>query len=131
MSTSRALAQARMLSMQFSLGNYPSKRKLHMVRWEQVTTSRVEGGLGIQRLKEKNQVLLASTAWRLFHNPSTLRASLPISKYISSNVKHSSQLSRSWKHLLMGRSSCQQGLIWRLSTGSNVNFFSGPWLAPH
>lgn len=106
------------------------QRKFHLIRWESVTTSRVEGGLGIQNLRKKNQALLASTALRLFHSPSTLWASLLISKNISSNTKQTSQLSRSWKHVRMLWSSCQQGIVWRLSTGTNVNFWNDPWLAP-
>lgn len=82
------------------MGTTLQKRKIYLVQWERVTTSKLEGRLGIQKLKEKNQALLANTAWRLFHNPSSLWASVLISKYIFPNTKQTSLLSKSWKNVL-------------------------------
>lgn len=53
----------------FLWGSTPQKRRLHLINWHVITTNKDQGGLGIQRLKDKNDALLAATAWRLFHNP--------------------------------------------------------------
>lgn len=123
------LNQLQRYQRNFLWGTTHQKRKLHSVRWERVTTSKVEGGLDIQRLKEKNQALLANTAWRLFHNPSFFMGIL-ISEYISPNTHHSCRPSRTWKNILLWWSACQQGLVWRISTGTNVQFWNDPWLGP-
>lgn len=40
-------------------------------------------GLGIQRLNDKNNAILASTTWKLFYNLQILWAAILISKYIT------------------------------------------------
>lgn len=42
-------------------GSTSQKRKLHLLNWKTVTSSKDNGGLGIQKLRGKNEALLSST----------------------------------------------------------------------
>lgn len=62
---------ARNLSNFFLWGSTSQKKKLYLLNWQIITTTKEQGGLGIQRLRPKNNVILASTAWMLFYQPQT------------------------------------------------------------
>lgn len=42
------------------------KQKIHLVNWELVTRTKDEGRLGLARMKERNEALLAKLNWRLW-----------------------------------------------------------------
>ena len=48
------------------------RRKIHWVRWDEMTKSKVEGGMGFRDLTLYNDLLLARQAWHLIHNKSSL-----------------------------------------------------------
>ena len=48
----------------FPWGSSPSKRKIHLLNWKTVCTSKVKGGLGIRCLALMNEALLGKWAWR-------------------------------------------------------------------
>lgn len=47
----------------FLWGSTLQHNKLHLLVWDQITKIKDEGGLGIQRLRPKNDSLLAATSW--------------------------------------------------------------------
>ncbi|XP_028096961.1 uncharacterized protein LOC114296820 [Camellia sinensis] len=48
----------------FLWGGSELRRKIHLVKWEEITKIRDQGGLGIRRLKDVNECLLAKWWWR-------------------------------------------------------------------
>lgn len=52
-----------------------------MVSWKNVTLSKVDGGLGIQRASLKNNSLLMSLSWRVMHQPESLWVKVLKRKY--------------------------------------------------
>ncbi|KAI5330685.1 hypothetical protein L3X38_020811 [Prunus dulcis] len=58
----------------------------HLVRWERVTKSKEEGGLGIGSLRERNEALRAKWLWRFPLETNSLWHRIIKSKYgIDSN----------------------------------------------
>ena len=49
----------------FLWGLTEEMRRLHLVRWDTVTLPKELGGLGLHRMKDRNNALLAKLCWRL------------------------------------------------------------------
>ena len=47
-------------------------RKIHWIKWEDMTKSKIVGGMGFRDLALYNDSLLAKHAWRLLHNKTSL-----------------------------------------------------------
>lgn len=59
-----------------------------------------KGGLNIQNLITKNNILLASLAWRIFQKPQALSAKTLLNKYLSQ--KTVANCSLTWRNILKG-----------------------------
>lgn len=113
----------------FLWGTTPLKRKIHLVNWKQITTPRLLGGLGIQRLELKNNALLAGLSWRLFHSPNQLWAHTLLQKYKNNPKKRG--FSNTWKNIMLSWMHCQHGIQWQIGSNSNIRFWTDTWLAPN
>ena len=51
------------LNRNFIWGSSDSKKKFHLIGWNEITRDKEEGGLGIQAAKPKNTALLAKLNW--------------------------------------------------------------------
>jgi len=69
------------LQRNFIWGTTNEKKKLHMVKWDIVTSIKAKGGLGMQRAKTRNLALLTKLAWRAFKSPETLWAQILTKRY--------------------------------------------------
>jgi len=84
----------------FLWGTTLEKKKLHLVKWNDITRPKNIGGLGIQKLRDKNNALLASLAWRLFNSPNAMWAKVILSKYIhTSPINNHSHI---WSNITTG-----------------------------
>lgn len=107
------------------------KRRLHLLKWDKISTPKEQGGLGIQWLRDKNDALLASTAWKLFHIPRGPWAAFLISKYITMRRHPLKRTSTLWKHIINGWNTCQNGSFWHVTRGTHVLFWTDNWMAPN
>lgn len=80
------ISQLERYQCNFLWGITPTKKKIHLLNRNTVTTPKSRGGLGIQRLPQKNESLLASQAWRMIQNPSSLWAATILHKYFLSHT---------------------------------------------
>ncbi|XP_028065584.1 uncharacterized protein LOC114268593 [Camellia sinensis] len=82
------------------------KRKVHLVKWLEVTKSVAQGGLGIRRIKDVNACLLLRWWWKFGNQTNALWRRVICSKYkvevdcwhplVKSSYKHS----RVWKDII-------------------------------
>ena len=60
------------LIKKFWWGQRGDRRRIHWVKWEDMTRSKILGGMGFRELVLHNDSLLAKQAWRLLHNTNSL-----------------------------------------------------------
>jgi hypothetical protein len=53
------------LNRNFLWGHNEEKKKIHLVKWEQICKPKICGGLGLKRTALINHALLAKTGWRI------------------------------------------------------------------
>ena len=73
----------------FWWGQRGDRRKVHWVKWDELTRSKFEGGMGFRDLALFNDSLLAKQAWRLLKNQDSL--------FIKSSRHGFSLTLQSWK----------------------------------
>ena len=60
------------MARKFWWGQSGEKRKIHWLKWSEMTKSKSEGGMGFRDLALHNDSLLAKQAWHLLHDQSSL-----------------------------------------------------------
>jgi hypothetical protein len=116
----------------FWWGDEVNKRKMHWHSWDKVTRPKAYGGTGFRDLQMFNQALLARQAWRLIDSPDSLCARLLKARYYpSAHLLYTAFIqnqSQTWQGIVHGLELLKEGIIWRIGTGSSVNFFRDNWL---
>ena len=94
------------IQSRFLWGDGDSKRKLHMVGWDQITKSMDQGGLGIRRNRVMNDCLLLKWWWRYGFEVGSLWKRVLQEKYCIAGdlwlprFINSPRLSKVWKDIL-------------------------------
>jgi len=113
--------------------NQDKDNKIHWLRWEKLTQSKEEGGLGFRDIHIFNLALLAKQGWRLIHNPDSLCAQVLKAKYFPEgdilSAQKSANMSYTWRSILKGVEVLKDGIVWRVGDGSKINMWKDedPW----
>lgn len=115
----------------FIWGTTEFKKKLHLIRWETITTDKDKGGLGLRKAKSKNLALPTSMAGRLFNNPQVPWANILTQKFLNNNTKTKHSLA--WKGILKGWLICNKGILLSIQRKSTLSIWNSRWISnsPH
>ncbi|XP_028093947.1 uncharacterized protein LOC114294046 [Camellia sinensis] len=128
------------LPARFLWGGSKLKKKIHLVKLEEVTKTKHLGGLGIKKLKEVNDCLLAKWWWRYGSEDRVLWKDILISKYGNSggrwrpNSRSSAQCSRVRSDILRLEHNnsnlfCffMDNFVIQVGNGKRVRFWEDSW----
>ena len=105
---------------------------MHWVKWEEMTKSKLVGGMGFRDLALFNDSLLAKQAWRLLHNKQSLFYKVFKARFFPNTsimeASDSRMRSYAWKSILVGREFIKRGSSWRIRNGEKVNIWQHRWL---
>ncbi|KAL5815317.1 hypothetical protein ACOSQ3_026106 [Xanthoceras sorbifolium] len=114
------------INRNFLWGSKEHKSIVHLVKWDRVCLPKCKGGLGIKKMKDMNQALLAKAGWRIMQPEVGLWGQILTSKYLKNNHGFSGSSntisSSTWKGILHGAKLMKLGLIWRIGDGRKVHF---------
>ena len=100
--------------------------------WENVTTPKDAGGLGLRTTHHMNVAILMNQAWRLQQNPNMLWAQVLEAKYfLTTNLFDSicnPQCLHIWTALYEGMQWPQSGMKWIVGDGQTINVWQDNWL---
>ena len=122
------------LVKKFFWGQRGDHRKIHWVRWDELTKSKMVGGMGFHDLALHNDSLLAKQAWRLLHNHSSLFYKVfkarffPFPHCSIMEAMDSRSASYAWRSILKGRDVLQRGVRWRVGNGKSIKIWQDYWL---
>jgi hypothetical protein len=116
-------------------GSSADSRHLHWMKWERLTSPKVQGGMGFHDLHLFNRAMLGKQAWKLIERPESLCARVLKGRYFhdveflsATRRKHASQ---TWRAILAGGEVLQQGLIKRLGSGESTKIWEDRWIPNH
>ena len=116
-----------MLMKRFWWAQQGDRRKVHWVKWEEMTKSKLVGGMGFRDLALFNDSLLAKQAWRLLHNKQSLFYKVFKARFFPNTsimeASDSRMRSYAWKSILVGREVIKRGSRWRIGNGEKVNIW--------
>ena len=89
------------------------KRKIHWLKWSEMTKSKNEGGVGFHDLALHNDSLLAKQAWHLLQDQGSLFYKIFKPRFFPNctimEAVESSRVSCAWKSILHGRDVIKRG----------------------
>jgi hypothetical protein len=122
------------LNREFLWGDTENKKKIHLVKWDNVCRPKIEGGLGIKKTELMNQAMLAKTSWRIIQNDTGLWCKVLKDKYLKqrslldNNYKCPARTSSTWRSFVHGAKLIRKGILWRIGNGNNINFWNDRWV---
>ena len=116
------------LIKKFWWGQRGDRRKIHWIKWDELTKSKMVGGMGLRDLALYNDSLLAKQVWRLLHNKSSLfyKVFKALFFFFSNcsimEATNSRGGSYAWRSIL-GRNVIQRGARWRVGDGKSITIW--------
>ena len=105
------------LIKKFWWGQRGDRRKIHWLKWDEMTKSKMVGGMGFRDLALFNDSLLAKQAFRLLHNQDSLFYKVFKARYFHNSFIMEAAASRmgsyAWKSILKGRDVLLCGAHWK------------------
>lgn len=103
------------------------------VSWDDVCLPKVEGGLGIRKLKDYNKASMLKFIWILFTDKESLWCRWVHSNFLKRrNFWISSQprcCSWAWKKILQLRNYFRLSFVWKIGNGLSVSLWHDHWLS--
>ena len=116
----------------FFWGQQGDERKIHWVKWSELTKPKIEGGLGFRDLALFNDSLLAKQAWRLLQNEDTFFYRIFKARFFPHcsfmKAKELEFGSYVWKSILKGREVIQIGARFQVGNGKSIKIWQHHWL---
>lgn len=110
----------------FLWGDSESRKKVHLVNWNEVCAHKTKGGLGLRKAVDFNMALLAKLAWQVLNCPEKLWVKVIHDKYIKNGnfftAPVPSHSSWSWRSIVKRRVVIKLGGSWRIGNGKSLNF---------
>jgi len=107
------------------------EKKMVLVSWKDICTTKQEGGLGLRRLTEWNDAGLLRLFWLVAANQSSLWVKAIRSKYLrNKSVWHArppTSCSWAWRGVLRLQAKARETFFFEIGDGTNVRFFEDPW----
>jgi hypothetical protein len=105
---------------------------LFLLGWNRICSPIDVGGLGFRIMECQNSALLSKIGWKILTNQDLLWVRALSTKYLHSHNFLSSPTPQSaswlWKGVLKCRSVVAKGACWLVSSGTNLNIWSTPWI---
>ncbi|XP_061337781.1 uncharacterized protein LOC133284729, partial [Gastrolobium bilobum] len=117
----------------FIWGDQDSRRRAHLVAWDQMYKPKVRGGLGIINLRLQNEAYIHKLAWKVLTKKDDLWVKILVAKYgrgqdLRRGIKAKSYDSKLWRDLAKCWSNFLAGLRWEIADGSEVKLWTDNWL---
>ena len=108
---------------------------IHWKRWECLTKSKRDGGLGFRDFNHMNLALLAKQAWRVIKQPGLLWVRILKSIYFPNHnflqAKKKRGASWIWASILQGRDFLIRNGQWVVGDGKTIRIWKDKWLPSH
>nr|XP_025625426.1 uncharacterized protein LOC112717674 [Arachis hypogaea] len=105
---------------------------IHWRKWDCITESKNNGGLGFKDLEKHNTAYLAKQAWRAMKNPDAIWVQVLKSMYFPDEnfwtAKCKKGASWVWKSILHGRELLRERAKWSIRDGSKVSIWKDNWI---
>ncbi|KAG5577611.1 hypothetical protein H5410_057745 [Solanum commersonii] len=117
-------------------GNGEGEKKYHLVKWEVVTNSKKEGGMGIKNLKVQNQSLLLKWLWRFVSGEQGLWKDAIVSRYTMEGLWITKQARSPYGVGLWRTIRNQWPKLWGnsrivIGNGRRTSFWNDVWVGQH
>jgi len=117
--------------LNFGGDNWGMKGK-YWQRWEKLTLSKREGGMGFRDLRAFNLAMLAKEGWRLLHDNNSLVFQYLKARYFPRtslfNAKESPNCSFVWKIIVAAFPILKSGCYWRVRNGHSIQILGDKWM---
>lgn len=101
------------------------------MRWNTITSSKLNGGLGLRRARETNVALLGKHVWEVLHDSNKLWVQLLTSRHLHDQsvltCQSPSNALYTWRSILRAAAMLKDGFIWRVGRG-DLSLWYDKWL---
>ena len=116
----------------FWWGQVGNERKIHWQKWEKLTRSKKDGGMGFKDLRALNLAMLAKQGWRLLHDDNSLVYQCLKARYFPRThffyAKESPNCSFVWRSIVAALPILKVGCCWRVRNGLSIRVSGDKWI---
>ncbi|RVW54128.1 putative ribonuclease H protein [Vitis vinifera] len=109
------------------------ERKVHLIKWEVVCTSKEKGGLGMRRIESLNKALLGKWVWRFAVEKDNLWRVMIGVKYGQEEFGWKTKEGRgaygvgAWKEIMKEANWCWENIKFKVGKGTRIKFWLDQW----
>ena len=116
-------------------GSSADNRRMHWMKWDNLTKPKNKGGMGFRDLRCFNLAMLGKQGWRLLTRADSLCARVLKGRYFHDSdfmqARRKKHASSTWRAILAGREALQTGLVKRVVDGVSTGIWTDKWLSNH